>query len=372
MTMPSRERAMTTQRIELDEATVKELDGWRASFTPPPSRSEAVRLLLEKRLSSGLYAQESEHNVCGHYPSIDRLGALYTLERVSGFGPVKFRAMYEAGVDPQTAINNPDLLPFSGRTGEKLRSGILSLSYADLDVGRARAVDQLERARDLSASILVHGDPNYPERVYESNNPVPVLYVRGDPTIWDGTGTVAIVGSRNTREPYASCARRFATVAARQGMVVVSGFAMGSDSIGHNAAVEAEGRTVCVMPCGLDKVFPPENRALWVELLEYPGAVFVSEFGFGQRASSLLLRKRNKLIVAFAQGIVVAQSAVDGGAMNAYRFGREQRKAVATFRPDGSKDTSGNAVIENDDRTGGFAFELTDDQPRYETWLQQL
>ena len=50
--------------------------------------------------------------------------------------------------------------------------------------------------------------------------------------------------------------------------------------------------------------------------------------------------------------------------MNAYRFGREQRKAVATFRTDGSKDTSGNAVIENDDRTGHFAFQLTDDQAR--------
>ena len=345
MTMPHGEKAMTTQRIEtqLDEGSVEELDGWRATFTPQPSR-----------------------------PSADRLGTLYTLERVSGFGPVKFRAMHEAGVDPQTVIENPGLLPFTGRTGEKLRRGILSLSKADRDAGRARATVQLERARDLSASIFVHGDQRYPERVYASNNPVPVLYVRGDPAIWEGTVTVAVVGSRNTREPYASGARKFATVAARQGIVVVSGFAMGADAIGHSAAMEAGGRTVCVMPCGLDKVFPPENRGLWDELLAYPGAVFVSEFGFGQRASSLLLRKRNKLIAAFAQGIVVAQSAVDGGAMNAYRFGREQRKAVATFSPDGSKDTSGNAVIENDDRTGRFAFKLTDDQARYATWLQRL
>ena len=365
---------MTTQRIEtqLDEATIKELDGWRAALTPRPSRSEAVRLLLEERLSGGPDAEERERRERGRCPGADRLGALYTLERVSGFGPVKFRAMHEAGVDPQTAIRNPDLLPFTGRTGEKLRHGILSLSQADVDAAQARAVDQLERARDLSASILVHGDPGYPKRVYASNNPVPVLYVRGDPAIWDGTGTVAVVGSRNTREPYATGARRFATVAAWQGIVVVSGFAMGADSIGHGAAVEAGGRTVCVMPCGLDKVFPPENRRLWDELLAYPGAVFVSEFGFGQRASSLLLRKRNKLIVAFAQGIVVAQSALDGGAMNAYRFGREQRKVVVTFRTDGSKDTSGNAVIEKDDRTGGFAFQLTDDQSRYEAWLQQL
>ena len=264
------------------------------------------------------------------------------------------------------------MLPFTGRTGEKLRHGIAALSEGDLATGRARARDQLERADEHLASILVHGDGGYPECVYESNNPVPVLYVRGDPAIWDGSESVAVVGSRNTREPYAEGARRFATVASRMRMVVVSGFAMGADSIGHRAALEASGRTVCVMPCGLDKVFPPENRKLWDELLAYPGAAFVSEFGFGQRASSLLLRKRNKLIVAFAEGVLVAQSAVDGGAMNAYRFGREQRKPVATFRPDGSKETSGNAAIAEDGRTGACALEPTDDESNYEAWLRQL
>ena len=107
----------------------------------------------------------------------------------------------------------------------------------------------------------------------------------------------------------------------------MSGFAVGADSIGHRAARDASGRTVCVMPCGLDNLFPPENRTLWEELLDYPGAAFVSEFGFGRRASALLLRKRNKLIAAFSQGVLVAQSSYGGGAMNAYRFAREQKKA---------------------------------------------
>lgn len=369
----TRENAMRTQHIktQLDETTVRELDRWRAKLNPQPSRSEAARLLLEERLCSGRHAKREQRRRTA-YPGADRLGALYVLERVSGFGPVKFRAMHDAGIDPRMAIENPDTLPFSGRTGEKLRRGIAAISENDLAAGRLRAVEQLERTEEFSASILVHGDPGYPERVYESNYPVPVLYVRGDPAIWDESGSVAVVGSRNTREPYAEGARTFAIKAAWMGMVVVSGFAIGADSIGHRTALNFSGRTICVMPCGLDKVFPPENRRLWEEILAYPGGAFVSEFGFGQRASSLLLRKRNKLIVAFAQGVVVAQSAVDGGAMNAYRFGREQKKPVATFRPDGSKETSGNAVIAQDSRTGAHAFELTENGPDYEAWLQQL
>ena len=99
-------------------------------------------------------------------------------------------------------------------------------------------------------------------------------------------------------------------------------------------------------------------------MLSYGGAVFVSEFGFGQRASSLMLRKRNKLIVAFAQGVLVAQSATDGGAMIAYRFGRDQKKPVATFRADGSTYTTGNAVIT--ERSGTQGCDLRGDGRQFD------
>ena len=309
-------------------------------------------------------------------PNIERLTALFMLQSVPGFGPLKFRAMHDAGIEPQKAIENPERLPFTGRTGEKLLRGIRSLTKSDLNRYQARAADQLERANHHSASILVHGDAEYPQRVYESNNPVPVLYVRGDPTVWANMDAVAVVGSRNTREPYVSAARTFVEGAVLHGAVVVSGFAIGADSIGHVAAMQARGRTLCVMPCGLDKIFPRENKKIWDELLAYPGAVFVSEFGFGKRASSLSLRKRNKLIVAFAQGVLVVQSAQDGGAMNAYRAGREQRKPVATFLPDDSEETTGNTVIAKDLRTGAFtldtAYESSDYQSCYVVWFRDV
>ena len=361
--------AADTAHIEtrLNRATDRGLDKWRAKLNPQPSKSEAARHLPEERLFVGQSAVESPQPRCT-CPDAERLGALYALERVHGFGPAKFRALHEAGIDPQVAIENPDMLPFSGKIGEKLRRGLAELSIGDLATSRSQAIEQLDRAEKHSASILVHGDPNYPKRVYMSTNPVPVLYVRGNPATWDDGGSVAVVGSRKTREPYAKCARSFAVMATRMEMVVVSGFALGTDSIGHAAALNARGRTICVMPCGLDNVFPSENRGLWEELLAYPGAAFVSEVGFGHRASSLLLRKRNKLIVAFAQGVMVAQS----GTMNAYRFGREQRKPVATFRSDGSKKTSGNPVIAKDIRTGPLAFEWAGNESNCRAWLLQL
>lgn len=366
---------MSTHPVEmqLDESVVTALDLWRNRHTPPPSRSEAARLLLEERLHGQTRpCREFIPSTAVQSLGRDTLGALYALDKVPGFGPMKFREMHEAGIAPQMALEDPGRLPFGGRTGEKLRAAIRALSSTDMEDARSRADEQLARAAAHSAAILVHGDPRYPERVYASNNPVPALYVRGDPAIWAGRGAVAVVGSRSTRDPYAGCARKFATAAAHKDMVVVSGFALGADSIGHAAARDAGGRTVCVMPCGLDKVFPPENRPLWEALLACPDAAFVSEFGFGMRASSLQLRKRNKLIVAFAQGVLVAQSAVDGGAMNAYRFGREQKKPVATFQSDGAKDTTGNAAIAEDTRTGGVAFAPSAGPSEAARWLDGL
>jgi len=361
-------------RVEtnLNEKTVRGLDSWREGLTPPPSRSEAVQILLEERLFGEQRPPRTTPSFSERRPGVERLGSLYALGQVTGFGPVKFREMHDIGVTPEEAIEQPDLLPFRGRVGEKLRRAIRSLSPDDVAQGRARAAEQLKRAEEHSASILVHGDAEYPKRVYASNNPVPVLYVRGALATWGRGGAVAVVGSRNIREPYAECAGAFAARAVRRDMLIVSGFAVGADSIGHRAAWDAEGRTVCVMPCGLDKVFPPENRDLWEDLLAYPGAVFVSEFGFGQRASSLLLRKRNKLIVAFAQGVLVVQSAATGGAMNAYRFGREQGKPVATFKPDETKDTTGNATIAGDPRTGGVVLGVDGDLSEFDEWLDRL
>jgi DNA processing protein len=158
---------------------------------------------------------------------------------------------------------------------------------------------------------------------------------------------------------------------------VVSGFALGADTIGHKAALEAKGTTIAVMPCGLDLSFPPENRSLWNELLAYDRAVFVSEFPFGRRAASLTLRKRNRLIVAFARGVLVSQSARDGGAMNAYRFALEQKKPVATFVSDEQSDTTGNALIGRADSARPLfmrdvVFPLTPEPSAYERWLRTL
>lgn len=366
---------MESINTHLDDLTVEQLDRWRGTRKPTVSRHEAIQLLLRDSLSA--YSKEigrRGRRIKLQLPDPVHLGAIYALEQVHGFGPVKFRTMVEQRIEPRDVLENPSRLSIPGAVGTRIVQEIESLPNSTIVKCMDRAYRQVEIAQSHSASILVIGDSDYPKRVYD-HNPVPVLYVRGDLSILSSAKTTAVVGSRNIREPYLGQTRILAQTLGEVGRIHVSGFALGADSIGHEAVVNVGGKTMCVMPCGIDRLFPPENRELREQFLEDPNVVFISEFGFGQGASSLRLRKRNKLTVALADEVFVAQSALNGGAMNAYRFSVEQKKPVGTFRSDSTPETEGNAFIESDFENtmrGGKPFELDERVSHYIKCNDQL
>lgn len=303
-------------------------------------------------------------------PEPAELAAVYALESIKGFGPQKFRDVAAAGLTAIDVVKAPSTLPIAGRRGEGFRQALADLAEVGIGTFEQRAQNQLERARDHGVSILIHGDARYPKPLWESNNPVPVLYVRGDLSLLHKEHAIACVGSRAIKEPYQTLQHDFAAAAATDGWLIVSGFATGADSVSHRAARDAAGATACVMPSGLDRPFPPENKTLWQEFLDYPGAVLVSEFPFGTAASALTLSKRNKTIVGLSQGALIGQASATGGAMYAFRFAQEQRKPVATFAAHDTEETSGNVVIS---RSGAATFPSDhSDTQAWGTWLRSL
>lgn len=303
---------------------------------------------------------------------VDRLAAIFQLEAIRGFGPQKFKELHLAGVVPELAVASPMLLPFRGKIGQSLLAQLQEQTAETGTEVRLRAVRQIRTAAKVGAKLLTYEHPQYPRRLFESNDAVPVLYARGNVAILNEERAVACVGSRNIAEPYSSLHSAFASFSAGKGYTVVSGFALGADTLGHQAAIDAGGRTICVMPGGLDRPFPPENRSRWDEYLQTPHACFVTEFPFGRAAAGLTLRKRNKMITALAAGVLVSQSSSSGGAMNAYRFALEQRRALATFEPDGQDATSGNREIAVSEKASTTVFSLRGQPDEWSQWLDGL
>jgi DNA processing protein len=308
--------------------------------------------------------------------TVEDLSAIFLLDEVKRFGPQRFKQLFERGLKPAEILADPTKLPSSGKIEAEFPRQIEALTSSIRLTCRVRAANQILAAHKNGARIITYWDQAYPRNVFASNNPVPVLYVRGSMRPLAAKRAIACVGSRAIGPPYDRLHADFVRVACEAGFAIVSGFALGADTIGHKTAYQVNGQTVCVMPCGLDRPFPPENRGLWSELLEYSGAVFVSEFSFGIRASSLTLRKRNKLIVAFGAAVLLSQSSMTGGAMNAYRFALEQHKPVAVFEADSSDVASGNKLIAEAIRAGGKVhgqvFPRTVDRIAYKAWLHEL
>ena len=305
--------------------------------------------------------------------TVEDLAILYLLDGLKGFGPKKFKSIWDSGLDPIAVYRDPKLLPTKGKNGDKLRDALRTAPETSLDVCRRRAERQIETARKLGATILSYRHPSYPKNLLNSAHPVPILYARGNLSVLSNQKTVACVGSRKIRAPYISLHEKFCAASISKGFSITSGFALGADSIGHRAAHLFGGYTVCVMPGGLDRPFPPENRPLWDSLLESNVAAFVSEFAFNTSASALTLRKRNKTIVSLSLGVLVSQSSRTGGAMNAFRFGIEQKKPISTFSSDGNEDTTGNREIANEKKVSIQVFPTdSTNSGGYDLWLGQL
>jgi DNA processing protein len=120
--------------------------------------------------------------------------------------------------------------------------------------------------------------------------------------------------------------KKFASELARLGFCIVSGMASGTDTAAHEGALEAGGKTVAVFGCGLDTIYPPENKDLYQQIVAQ-GAV-VSEFPFGRRADRQTFPMRNRVVAGMCQGVIVIESAVSGGSMITARFAGEQGRTL--------------------------------------------
>jgi DNA processing protein len=155
------------------------------------------------------------------------------------------------------------------------------------------------------------GDSRYPALLGAIPAPPP-LFVRGA-LVDDDALAIAIVGSRRPTPYGLAVAERLASDLAGRGVTIVSGLARGIDTAAHRGALAAGGRTIAVLGCGLDVVYPPENVAL-ARTIEAHGAV-VSQFAAGVPALPGHFPARNRTLAGLALGVVVVEAAEKSGAL---------------------------------------------------------
>ena len=177
-----------------------------------------------------------------------------------------------------------------------------------------RAEDERRRAEALGVRIVGWDEPDFPQLLKRIFDPPPVLYVRGRLEGGEGERSLAIVGSRAATPAGRTLARAMARDLAAAGATIVSGLARGIDTAAHQGALDAQGRTVAVLGCGIDRVYPPENEAL-ARAIGERGAV-VSEFPLGTPPLPHHFPRRNRVIAGWSRGVLVVEAARRSGALN--------------------------------------------------------
>src|SRR5213593_1218360 len=171
---------------------------------------------------------------------------------------------------------------------------------------------------------LYPGDPNYPALLGAIPSP-PTLYVRGAVTVDDALA-LAIVGARDATPYGVEVAERLAGELGARGVTIVSGLARGIDAAAHRGALDAGGRTLAVLGCGIDVVYPPENRAL-ARTIEAQGAL-VSQFARGAPALAGHFPARNRTLAGLSLGVVVVEAAERSGALITAGFAADLGREV--------------------------------------------
>ena len=223
----------------------------------------------------------------------------------------------------------PDISVFyNGGKSEWTLSGVLNSkdieALADTPLSAAYAV--IDRCNKLGISILSMDDPAYPDRLKEIYDPPAVLYMKGRLPDFNSRLAIAMVGTRNATAYGKMASHVLAGSLAKVGVIIISGGAVGIDSISHTAALEADGVTLCVLGCGIGFPYLTSNSKLRRDIA-VKGAV-LSEYPPDYPPGKYTFPERNRLISALSDGVVVVEAGEKSGSLITARKAIEQNRDV--------------------------------------------
>jgi DNA processing protein len=238
---------------------------------------------------------------------------------VKGVGAVRFQRLLERFGDAESAWKaSPADLARAGLGLKMIERLVAVREKADLSL----IWDQIQ---SKGIQVLTWRDEAYPQRLKEIEQPPPVLYLRGDLTPEDAWA-VAIVGTRRVTPYGRQVTEEIASYLAANGVTVVSGLARGVDAIAHHAALRAGGRTLAVLGSGVDRIYPPENRAMAEAIIQH-GAI-MSDYAPGTAPEASNFPPRNRIISGLSLAVVVIEAGETSGALITAEFAAEQGREI--------------------------------------------
>lgn len=215
---------------------------------------------------------------------------------------------------------------FFAEESELKKFGLSNKCIQEIVIARDKYVPEkvIDELNKRGIRPLFIFDKEFPSRLREIADPPFLLYVRGNVN-WEQL-MICIVGSRNMTDYGIQTTEKIASDLAANGVIVVSGLALGIDAIAHQATINEGGTTVAVLGHGIDRVYPSSNVQIAKDILEH-GAI-ISEYPCGVHPAKHTFPARNRIISGLCQGLVVTEAAEGSGSLITARSALEQNREV--------------------------------------------
>ena len=215
----------------------------------------------------------------------------------------------------------------NGEYSNITKSEELAVSHTHL----LQAEELIKYCAKKEIRIISFDDEAYPKRLKEIYNPPTILFCMGDLSFIDDEVTITVVGTRHPSPYSIKFAKRICDELAKVGVTLVSGFALGIDSMAHQAALKNNGRTVAVLGCGIDVDYPKENSAI-KKVIARHGAV-ITEFFPGTKPNGQNFPQRNRIMSGLSLGTLIIEAGPQSGALITADLALQQGRDVFCVPP---------------------------------------
>ncbi|MGL4911179.1 MAG: DNA-processing protein DprA [Romboutsia sp.] len=210
----------------------------------------------------------------------------------------------------------------------------------DLKIAKEKSQIIIENSIKQNIKYIDILSKKFPQRLININNSPVALFYKGNYDSLNELNSVAIIGSRKAGQEGLEAAYKLGYDFGKENYSVISGLAIGCDEQVHRGCVKAKGKSIAVLPCGLDDLYPSSNNDLAQEILENNGCL-ISEYCIGTKAFRNNFIERDRIQSGLSSCVIVCESEINSGTMHTFNFAKQQNKIIACV----DIDISGNKKI---------------------------
>lgn len=249
---------------------------------------------------------------------MDTKSLVYTLLHLKGWGPkrvydyvFKYNFNYEKAVEGLVKELSPE-------------------AKEEFKIKLSEAHQTIQKNKDQGVDCICILDKGFHFNLYSKDDVCVFLFYKGDISLLNNK-CITIVGTRKPEEPFITRGIEATKYFAKRGYVIVSGLALGCDTIAHKACIEAGGKTIAVLPSPCDSVQPTSNKRLAEDIVA-SGGLLISEYGTGDKMSRFNYPRRDRIQSLLSRVIVIIQATNESGTMIAASKNIKDRKRVFALR----------------------------------------